>query len=148
MFVPDTPRTAQYRFWFDVREPGAAAYAAKLGSVAVIYFGISAVRQFAVRSHWVVGLIWFMAMLRLSGGMRQLSPVYYVVTRVYFFVPRIDLMTLVVLSGLPLAVWAAWVHWGLTLEERRQLVEMGEPVAGWKGLFGEWVGWLARKGSE
>lgn len=166
MQVQETERTAGYRFWFDVREPGAAAYASQLGAHAMY-----------------VALIFLCADLHRWFGSWSVIPGYLVVAGVMGAMRRLDLWAAVLLgtllagacvglgilgvqghwafaafcglplavlwgSGLPMAIWAAWVHRGLRAEERWDLVglpavRIGTPkwklwVAVWWGAARPW----------
>lgn len=157
MQVQETERTAGYRFWFDVREPGAAAYASQLGAHALYFaliflvpdlgkwFGYWSIAPGAVV---VVGLMGAMRRLELwaavvVGTLAFAVPVTMIgsaITMDWFFVV-LSMMPLGLLwgSGLPVAIWAAWVHRGLSREERWDLVGLRHVAAGIPG----WRKWIA-----
>ena len=161
MQVQETERTAEYRFWFDVREPGAAAYASQLGAHAMYFALISLVPNLGAKIGY-----WFLVpgcllVGGLMGAMRRLDLWAAMVTGVAIVIPVVGSAVLasrgywvfavmagflfLVLwgSGLPMAIWAAWVHRGLRAEERWDLVGLPAVRPGtprWKLWVAVWWG--------
>ena len=161
MQVQETERTAGYRFWFDVREPGAAAYASQLGAHAMYFALISLVPNLGAKIGY-----WFLVpgcllVGGLMGAMRRLDLWAAMVTGVAIVIPVVGSAVLasrgywvfavmagflfLVLwgSGLPMAIWAAWVHRGLRAEERWDLVGLPAVRPGtprWKLWVAVWWG--------
>lgn len=73
MQVQETERTAGYRFWFDVREPGAAAYASQLGAHAMYFALIYFVPGLHRWLGWWSLIPGFLLVAGLVGAMRRLD---------------------------------------------------------------------------
>lgn len=160
-YVQETERTSQYRFWFDVREPGAAAYAGHVGANAlyfVILIGPGLLPEPV--GYWAmipctVAMVWLMGAVRrlnlwasAAVGIALFGPLLWlfqfgVRNHWSFTVMSVFLLAVAFGSGLPMAVWAAWVHRKLTREQRWDLVGLKPAPAStprWKRWILEWVG--------
>jgi hypothetical protein len=151
MQVQETERTAGYRYWFDVREPGAAAYAAQLGAHAMYFALVFLVPELQSRFGWWVLIPGFLLVAGVMGAMRRLdlwaaallamllagacAGLAILGIRGYWVFAMFCALPLVVIwgSGLPLAMWAAWVYRGLRAEERWDLVGLPTVAAGTPG---------------
>lgn len=160
-YVQETERTSQYRFWFDVREPGAAAYAGQVGANALYFVMLIGPGLLPGPVGYWAMIPWFFAMLWLMGAVRRLNvwaslavglavfgPLlslfcFGVWNHWFFAVASAFLLAVVFGSGLPIAIWAAWVHRKLTREQRWELVGLRPVPANtprWKRWMAEWFG--------
>ena len=161
MQVQETERTAGYRFWFDVREPGAAAYASQLGAHAIYFALIFFVPDLHRWFGWWSLIPGYLLSSGLKGSLRRLDLWAAVVVAAVAFLPPLGLivfgglehsffamcgfilLAVVWWSGLPMAIWAAWVHRGLRAEERWDLVRLPAVRPGtprWKRWVAVWWG--------
>ena len=161
MQVQETERTAGYRFWFDVREPGAAAYASQLGAHAMYFALIVFVPDLGKWFGYWSLIPGCLLVGGLMGAMRRLDlwaavllgillaggcvGVLALGVRGHWAFATFCALPLMVVwgSGLPMAIRAAWVHRGLRAEERWDLVGLPAVAAGvprWKRWVAVWWG--------
>ena len=161
MWIRETEQTARYRFWFDVREPGAAAYAGQLGAegtyLLFLWFGVEIPHRYG----WEWFPVSLVAMAGLCGairrlelwaaavlGMATLAPVvmmlsYGVRRNGIFLFLGVALLLIVFGVGIPMAMWAAWVHRGVSRAERWDLLGLAALPKGttpWKRRIAVLVG--------
>ncbi len=131
MWIRETEQTTRYRFWFDVREPGVPAYAGQLGAEAVYLIFIVCGGSVVNRWGWEWLPVLALGIMTLCGGIRRLelwaaallgvailgplAPLLYWGLRVneFYFFAGVFLLLSVYCTGLPMAIWATWVHRGL-----------------------------------
>lgn len=109
-----TERSAQYRFWFDVREPGAAKYAGQIGAQALIWIWFCWAVNMWLAGKWALAAPLLLLLPRAQFWMVQLSPagvwlsVAMSAAMAVYAPGAMHVLAWVQMFALPPASYAAW----------------------------------------